>query len=96
MINNDLVEFGPLICVMVPSWSELLCVCWFCRFYLQPPHRSNFFGFNHILKTSVLVDDLQKVSMKPTPKWKVEFDNYLRAMPGYYASVSSLVSLISL
>lgn len=33
------------------------------------------------------LDDLQKVGMKPTQKFKQDFDNYLRAMPGYYASV---------
>ncbi|XP_067950033.1 integrator complex subunit 6-like isoform X2 [Watersipora subatra] len=33
-----------------------------------------------------LLDDLRKTSMKATQKWKQEFDNFLRGMPGYYAS----------
>jgi len=36
----------------------------------------------------VVLDDLQKSGMKMSSKWKAELDNYLRVMPGYYASVS--------
>ncbi|ESO86410.1 hypothetical protein LOTGIDRAFT_179396 [Lottia gigantea] len=33
-----------------------------------------------------LLDDLFKIhKLKPTPKWRQQFDNYLKTMPGYYA-----------
>ena len=45
-----------------------------------------------LVKTSVCVhlsDELVKVlKMKPTPKWKEKFENYLSTMPNYYAGVS--------
>ena len=54
------------------------------------------FFFPHIcvrlVKTRVCVhlsDELVKVlKMKPTPKWKEKFENYLSTMPNYYAGVS--------
>ena len=36
-----------------------------------------------------LLDDLFKIHrLKPTKEWRIQFDNYLRTMPPYYANVS--------
>lgn len=36
-----------------------------------------------------LLDDLFKTHrLKPTKEWRIQFDNYLRTMPPYYANVS--------
>ena len=37
----------------------------------------------------LISDELFKVhKLKPTPKWRQQFDNYLKTMPVYYAAVS--------
>lgn len=38
-----------------------------------------------------LLDELFKVHRgKPPPEWRMQFNNYLRTMPAYYAAVSIL------
>ena len=40
-------------------------------------------------------DELFKVHKgKPTPKWRQQFENYLKTMPSYYAGVSFHVMFV--
>lgn len=42
-----------------------------------------------------LLDELFKVHrMKPSPEWRMQFNNYLRTMPAYYVNVSYNVFVI--